>query len=74
MSHEPLIGRVEDTAGWIALARALESERPDGVFRDPRAEVGACRSGAVASAHRQAGWYLALFINECRGECTFQQQ
>ncbi len=35
MSNELPIERVEDTARWIALARALESERKDVVFHDP---------------------------------------
>lgn len=35
MSAQLPIERVEDTARWIALARALESERPDAVFHDP---------------------------------------
>ncbi len=29
------VDRVQDTARWVAMARALESERLDAVFRDP---------------------------------------
>lgn len=32
---EPLLRNVSDTARWVAVYRALESERPDAVFRDP---------------------------------------
>lgn len=34
---EQLINNVSDTALWIAAYRALESERPDAVFKDPLA-------------------------------------
>jgi methyltransferase (TIGR00027 family) len=32
---EPLIRNVSDTARWVAVYRARETERPDAVFRDP---------------------------------------
>jgi methyltransferase (TIGR00027 family) len=32
---EPSIGSISDTARWVALYRAMESERPDAHFRDP---------------------------------------
>lgn len=31
----PLIRNVSDTARWVAFYRAMESERPDAIFRDP---------------------------------------
>ena len=31
----PLIRNVSDTAHWVAMYRAAESERPDALFRDP---------------------------------------
>jgi len=34
-ASEPLIRNVSDTARWVAVYRARETERPDGVFRDP---------------------------------------
>ena len=37
MTTAPLIGHVSDTARWVAYYRAMESERPDALFRDPRA-------------------------------------
>jgi methyltransferase (TIGR00027 family) len=33
----PLLADVSDTARWMAYLRALESERPDALFRDPYA-------------------------------------
>jgi methyltransferase (TIGR00027 family) len=37
LSAEALLGDVSDTARWVAYFRALESERPDALFRDPYA-------------------------------------
>ena len=37
MSNAPLIRNISDTAAWVALYRAMESDRPDAVFRDPYA-------------------------------------
>jgi methyltransferase (TIGR00027 family) len=34
---EPLIRNISDTARWVAVYRAQESERPDALFRDPLA-------------------------------------
>ena len=34
-SSEPLIRNISDTARWVAVYRARETERPDAVFRDP---------------------------------------
>jgi methyltransferase (TIGR00027 family) len=36
---EPLIRDISDTARWMAVYRARESERPDAVFRDPFARA-----------------------------------
>lgn len=35
MMTEPLIRNISDTARWAAYYRAMESDRPDAVFRDP---------------------------------------
>ncbi len=32
---EPMVRNISDTARWAAVHRALETERPDGLFRDP---------------------------------------
>jgi methyltransferase (TIGR00027 family) len=37
MSTEKVIHHVQDTAIWVAMARALESERKDALFDDPLA-------------------------------------
>jgi methyltransferase (TIGR00027 family) len=36
---EPLIRNISDTARWVAVYRARESERPDAVFKDPYARA-----------------------------------
>lgn len=43
---QPLIRNVSDTALWVATYRALESERPDALFRDPQARRLAGERGA----------------------------
>src|SRR5438552_6432655 len=42
---EPLIRDISDTARWVAVYRARESERPDAVFRDPYARALAGERG-----------------------------
>jgi methyltransferase (TIGR00027 family) len=37
MTDDKLIGNVSDTARWVAVYRAMETERPDAIFRDPYA-------------------------------------
>src|SRR5258708_39172821 len=34
MADAPLIRNISDTAAWVAIYRAMESERDDAVFRD----------------------------------------
>jgi methyltransferase (TIGR00027 family) len=38
MTNQPTVSGVSDTALWVAYFRALESRRPDALFRDPYAE------------------------------------
>ncbi len=47
----PAIGHVSDTARWVAIYRALESARPDALFRD---ELAAVLAGEQASALAQS--------------------
>jgi len=59
-SSSPIRG-VADTARWVALYRALETERPDAVFRDPWARRLAGQRGedilaAVPASARKAAW------------------
>jgi methyltransferase (TIGR00027 family) len=42
---EPLVRDISDTARWVAMFRAEESERPDAVFHDPYARMLAGERG-----------------------------
>ena len=46
MSDEGGLRNISDTANWVAIYRALESERPDAIFRDPFARRLAGERGA----------------------------
>jgi methyltransferase (TIGR00027 family) len=47
---KPLIRSISDTARWVAVYRARESERPDAVFRDPLARRLAGERGEQIAA------------------------
>ena len=48
MSTENSIRNVSDTALWVAIYRAMESERTDAIFRDPYARrLGGARGEAI---------------------------
>ncbi|MGW4531920.1 class I SAM-dependent methyltransferase [Nocardia sp. NPDC004340] len=47
---KPIISTVSDTARWVAVYRAIESERPDALFHDPLAGMLAGRVGPVIAA------------------------
>jgi methyltransferase (TIGR00027 family) len=47
MAADKLISNVSDTALWVAVYRAMESERPDALFRDPYARRLAGAKGAA---------------------------
>jgi methyltransferase (TIGR00027 family) len=56
---DPLIRDVSDTARWMAVYRARESDRPDAVFRDPHARALAGERGeriANAMADQNMQW------------------
>lgn len=61
---DSLIRDVSDTAYWIAHHRAVESERPDALFRDPFAARLAGEHGArIATAmpvSRMTGWTVVV--------------
>lgn len=64
MSAEPLIRNISDTARWVAVYRAMESERPDAVFRDPFARRlagnrGEEIMGAIKKSQQYAWSYTA---------------
>jgi len=65
---EPLIRNISDTALWVAVYRAWESERADAVFRDPHARRLAGKRGeeimaAVKDANKHAWSYTARTFN-----------
>jgi len=51
---ENAIEHVSDTALWVAHYRALESARPDALFRDPYAEVLAGKKGVEVARDMRA--------------------
>jgi methyltransferase (TIGR00027 family) len=63
----PLIQNISDTARWVALYRARETERPDAVFRDPLAGRLAGRRGeeiaaAMTSSHDNWTWTTRTYL------------
>jgi methyltransferase (TIGR00027 family) len=66
MSHK-LIENVSDTARWVAFYRAMESERPDALFRDPWARKLAGERGAAIVRHipRAEAMAWALIVRTC---------
>lgn len=60
---EPLIRNISDTARWVAVYRATESERPDALFRDPLARRLAGTRGeeiAAGLAKRPIDWSFTI--------------
>ena len=61
---EALISNVSDTARWVAVYRALETARPDALFKDPYADRLAGERGRaiaqVAPKQMRNGWPLVL--------------
>jgi methyltransferase (TIGR00027 family) len=52
---DPIVSHVSDTARWVAVYRARESERPDALFRDPfAARLAGERGQAIAAATPRA--------------------
>lgn len=51
LAKEPLIRNISDTARWTAFHRAVETDRPDALFRDPFARRLAGQRGQ--DIHRQ---------------------
>jgi len=72
---EPLIRNISDTALWVAVYRARESERPDAVFNDPYARKLADERGEqIAQAQTFSAkhdwsfvartWLIDHFVNQ----------
>ena len=48
---DPLVRNVSDTALWVAVYRARETERPDALFRDPNARrLSGARGEQIAAS------------------------
>lgn len=64
MPLSSLITHVSDTARWVAVYRALETERPDAIFRDPFARrLAGERGAAIAKAmdkRSRADWPMIV--------------
>src|SRR3989454_10568535 len=58
------IQHVSDTARWVALYRAMESERPDALFRDPYARKLAGERGEriLASLQKGRAWAWPMIV------------
>ncbi|NUO62076.1 MAG: class I SAM-dependent methyltransferase [Gemmatimonadaceae bacterium] len=60
----PPIENVSDTARWVAIYRAMESERPDAIFRDPFARRLAGERGeeivATLKQGRATAWAMIV--------------
>ena len=55
MADAPLIRNISDTAAWVAMYRAIESEREDAVFRDPYARrLAGARGGEIMQKMKAA--------------------
>ena len=64
MSARLLIRNVSDTARWMAIYRAQETERDDAAFRDPYARALGRRAwradcGAMRAANEHAWSFIA---------------
>lgn len=60
---EPLIRNISDTARWVAVYRATESERTDALFRDPLArKLAGARGEEIAAglAKRPIDWSFTI--------------
>ncbi len=59
-----LVTHVSDTARWVAVYRAMESERPDALFKDPYASELAGKHGrAIADSAQKSmpnGWPIVV--------------
>src|SRR2546421_10012034 len=58
------IEHVSDTARWVALYRAMESERPDALFRDPYARRLAGERGEriLTSMRKGRAWAWPMIV------------
>jgi len=75
-SAEPLIRNVSDTARWVAVYRARETERPDAHFRDPFARRLAGERGEQIAQSLPLGrnndW--SMITRTCLGDDLINEQ
>jgi len=64
MSSPNPISNVSDTARWVAMYRAMESERPDALFRDPYARrlAGTAGEQILASMPQGRRWAWPMIV------------
>lgn len=63
MSDTPLVSHISDTARWVAMYRAYETERPDALFRDPFARRLAGPVGErIANAMGGVRWAWPMIV------------
>jgi methyltransferase (TIGR00027 family) len=64
MSESHQISHVSDTAHWVAVYRAMESERPDALFRDPYARrlAGPRGEAIVRAMPRGRSWDWPMIV------------
>jgi methyltransferase (TIGR00027 family) len=61
MTDESAIRNVSDTALWVAMYRAMESERPDALFYDPYArQLAGERGERILRQVRMPGWPIVV--------------
>jgi methyltransferase (TIGR00027 family) len=65
MTEEALVSNISDTARWVAVYRAMETERPDALFRDPFAsrlagQRGRDIAGRMPKAMRRNVWPMVM--------------
>ena len=64
MAQDNPIRNVSDTAAWVAIYRAMETERSDAIFRDPYArKLGGERGQAIVDSMPRGhtmGWPMVV--------------